>query len=311
MTPQAKAKPRATKTQQAGGGCVSGTDWNAAAYDDLSDPMFEWGMAVLGTLELQGDERVLDAGCGSGRLTEELLRRVPRGNVVALDFSPKMLEQAEQRLAKFGGRVEFVHASLQEFGLATKVDGIFSNAVFHWVPDHRAMFRCLHGALKPGGWLVAQFGGVGNLEKTYRRAHEVAAQARFHSHLKGIDDGPHFEDPASTQERMEAAGFRVSEARLHTVSVRFERKERFEAFLKTVVLREKVAKLTEALQREFLEEVSGRTQHDEGAYLLDYVRLTVGARAEKMEQQERSRICQWKADMEHQLPRGEALGVKA
>jgi trans-aconitate 2-methyltransferase len=265
-----------------GGGKVdelSERDWNAVAYDDLSEPMFEWGMAVLGTLELRGDERVLDAGCGSGRLTEALLDRLPAGRVVALDSSPKMLEQAWQRLAKFGGRVELVHASLQEFALAQKVDGIFSNAVFHWVPDHRAMFRALHGALRPGGWLVAQFGGVGNLARTYQRAHAVAAGERFRERLRSVEDGPHFEDVASTRERMETAGFRVSEAKLHTVAPGFEHKERYQAFLRTVVLRQAMAELPEPLRREFLEEISRRTWLEEGAYVLDYVRLTVRARS--------------------------------
>jgi trans-aconitate 2-methyltransferase len=260
-------------------GELSETDWNAVAYDDLSDPQFEWGMAVLETVELKGVERVLDAGCGSGRLTEELLGRLPEGEVVALDVSPQMLEQARQRLVRFGERVEFIHASLQEFELAKKVDGIFSNAVFHWVPDHAAMFRCLHGALKPGGWLVAQFGGVGNLARTHRRADEVAEQARFQGHLRGVEYGPHFEDPASTRERMEAAGFRVSEAGLHTVVAHFERRERYEAFLRTVVLRQPIARLPDHLQSEFLEEMSRRTRHDEGGYSLDYVRLTVRAQS--------------------------------
>jgi trans-aconitate 2-methyltransferase len=254
------------------------TDWNATAYDELSDPMFEWGMAVLATLELPGSERVLDAGCGSGRLTEELLRKLPEGKVVALDFSPKMLDYARLRLAKFGERVEFVHASLKEFELAHKVDGIFSNAVFHWVPDHAAMFRSLHLALKPGGWLVAQFGGLGNLERTYRRAQEVAEQSRFREHLNGVEPGPHFEGPASTRVCMEAAGFQVSEAKLHTVVARFERRERYEAFLDTVVLHRPMAMLPGELRREFLEEVSSRTLQDEGAYSLDYVRLTTRAR---------------------------------
>jgi trans-aconitate 2-methyltransferase len=264
---------------------LSGTYWNAAAYDDLSDPMFEWGMAVLETLPLKGGERVLDAGCGSGRLTEELLGRLPSGEVVALDSSPQMLEQARQRLSRFGERVEFVQASLQDFEVAdfksaNPVDGIFSNAVFHWVPDHAAMFRCLHAALKPGkpgGWLVAQFGGVGNLARTHRRADEVAAQTRFKAHLAGVEYGPHFEDTASTRQRMEAAGFHVSEARLHTVEARFEHRERYEAFLRTVVLRQPVAKLPEHLQSEFLEEISSRTLRDEGSYVLDYVRLTARA----------------------------------
>jgi trans-aconitate 2-methyltransferase len=257
---------------------MSETDWNAVAYDDLSDPMFEWGMAVMETLKLGGSERLLDAGCGSGRLTEELLGRLPEGELVALDFSPQMLEQARKRLAKFGRRVEFVHASLQEFELAKPVDGIFSNAVFHWVPDHAAMFRCLHGALKSGGWLVSQFGGVGNLSRTLQRAQAVAELPRFREQLAGgLEAGPHFEDQASTRERMEAAGFRVSEAKLHTVAVRFERKERYEAFLRTVVLRHPVAKLDAAQQGEFLEEIAARTRQNEGAYLLDYVRLTVRA----------------------------------
>jgi trans-aconitate 2-methyltransferase len=254
------------------------TDWNAAAYDDLSDPMFEWGTALLGTLDLKGNERVLDAGCGSGRLTEELLNKLPTGDVVALDSSPKMLELARQRLARFGGRVEFMRASLQDFELAEKVEGIFSNAVFHWVADHAAMFRSLHRSLKPGGWLVAQFGGVGNLAKIYARAHEVAELAQFHAHLKSYEDGPHFEDPATTRERMEAAGFQVNEAKLHIVVPHFARRERYEAFLRTVVLRQPIAKLPEDLQSEFLEKISSRTWHDEGTYSLDYVRLTVRAR---------------------------------
>jgi trans-aconitate 2-methyltransferase len=258
---------------------LSESDWNAVAYDDLSDPMFEWGSAVLGTLELRGDERVLDAGCGSGRLTEVLLRRLPSGSVVALDSSPKMLEQARQRLGKYGARVEFVHASLQEFELPTAVDGIFSNAVFHWVPDHAMMFRSLHRALKPGGWLVSQFGGIGNLAKTLRRAEDVARSAKFRADLKEFETGPHFEDVASTRERMALAGFNVHEAKLHTVVPRFERKERYEAFLETVILHRPMASLSESLRREFLEGVSRKTLLEEGAYTLDYVRLTVRASA--------------------------------
>jgi hypothetical protein len=120
---------------------------------------------------------------------------------------------------------------------------------------------------------------VGNLAKTYGRAHEVAEQARFHAHLKSRKESAHFEDPASTREHMEAARFQVSEAKLHTVVPCFERKERYEAFLRTVVLHETTAKLPEALRQEFLEEISSRTWRDEGAYSLDYVRLTIRARS--------------------------------
>jgi len=259
---------------------VSAADWNAAAYDDLSDPQFSWGMAVLETVSLAGGERVLDAGCGSGRLAEELLNRLSAGQLVALDSSPQMLAQARERLARFGARVEFVEASLQDFFLARPVDGIFSNAVFHWVPDHAAMFRCLHAALCPSGWLVAQFGGAGNLDRTHRRAHEAGALPRFCEHLGNVlEYGAHFETPEATRQRMEAAGFRVSHAGLHSVAARFERRERFEAFLHTVVLRRPLALLPEAQRAEYLHEVSSRTLREEGCYVLDYVRLTVRATA--------------------------------
>jgi trans-aconitate 2-methyltransferase len=255
------------------------TYWNAAVYDGISDPQFEWGMAVLNTLELKGGERVMDAGCGSGRLTEELLRRLPSGQVVALDSSPQMLEQARRRLERFGARVQFVEASLQDFELPSPVEGIFSNAVFHWVPDHNAMFRSLHRALAPGGWLVAQFGGTGNLERTHKRADLVAAMPAFREPLHNLQYGPHFEDVPSTRARMEAAGFKVYEAKLHTVQPRFERLDRYQAFLRTVVLRNVMAKLPEDLQAEFLQAVSRLCVEEEGGYVLDYVRLTVRAKS--------------------------------
>jgi trans-aconitate 2-methyltransferase len=254
---------------------VGSTYWNAAAYDGLSDPQFTWGMAVLARLELAGNERVLDAGCGSGRLTGELLRRLPEGAVVALDSSPQMLEEARRRLAGYGARVEFVEAGLEDFMLAQPVDGIFSNAVFHWVPNHQAMFGALHRALKPGGWLLAQFGGIGNLERAHRRAEAVAAQPPFAAHLSGVHFGPHFEDVESTRRRMEAAGFRVLEAGLHSETPQFDGRERYQAFLRTVVLRRLVACLPAELQGNFLERVAEAALAEEGAYLLDYVRLTV------------------------------------
>ena len=63
-------------------------DWDARTYDRVADPMTRWGMGTLARLPLAGDERVMDAGCGTGRVTEQLAERLPRGRVVALDGSP-------------------------------------------------------------------------------------------------------------------------------------------------------------------------------------------------------------------------------
>jgi trans-aconitate 2-methyltransferase len=253
-------------------------DWNAVAYDDLSDPMFEWGLAVLETVPLRGDETVLDAGCGSGRLTEELVRRLPNGHVIALDFSPAMLQQTRARFAA-NPRVSYFEASLESFELAHPVDGIFSNAVLHWVPDHASMFRSLHAALRPKGFLVAQFGGQGNLQNTLTWAAEIAEQPPFCQYISGARGGQHFEDEPSTVARMKAAGFTQIESRMHQVFPRFERRERFEAFAGTVILRNIMAGLPEALRPEFLHLLSQRALAAHGAYVYDYVRHTVRARA--------------------------------
>ncbi len=162
-------------------------DWDARTYDRVADPMARWGSMVLDRLPLRGDERVLDAGCGSGRVTEQLADRLPHGRVVALDGSASMVEAARGRLARFGDRIEYVVADLgAPLPIAGDVDAVLSTATFHWVPDHDALFANLAAVTAPGGWLVAQCGGVGNIASIQRV-------------LAGIGDGwlgaVHFETP--------------------------------------------------------------------------------------------------------------------
>src|SRR5258708_10437036 len=112
-------------------------EWNSAEYARLSNPQLAWGLRVLDQLELRGDERVLDAGCGSGRVTTELLRRLPRGRVVALDLSFNMAASAAAALAQFAPHVVAVEGDLVDLPLAAdSLDVVFSTAVFHWVRDH-------------------------------------------------------------------------------------------------------------------------------------------------------------------------------
>jgi trans-aconitate methyltransferase len=258
---------------------LTNVDWNASAYDDLSDPMFEWGMEVMSTLDLKGNERVLDAGCGSGRLTEELAKRLPSGQIVALDNSPEMLAAARKKLAAFGSRIEYIHASLEDFPLSRRVDGIFSNAVFHWVPDHAGMFSALHRALAPGGWLVAEFGGFGNLQRALHRAQQLAESAEFRQYFGEFEAGPHFEDVAATSEHMKKAGFNNVAVNRFSRVARFTSRERFEGFLETVVLRQPIAPLSAELRREYLGEMSRRTLAEESEFMLDYVRIQARATA--------------------------------
>ena len=174
-------------------------EWNAASYDRMSDPQVAMGLDVIERLDLRGDERVLDVGCGSGRVTEQLLARVPNGTVVGTDGSQAMVDQARERL---GDQVELFAADAAELVVTQPFDAILSTATFHWIPDHDRLFARLHDALRPGGKLVAQCGGAGNI------ANVEAAIARVdHPALRGWPGPWNFATPDETTERLARAGF--------------------------------------------------------------------------------------------------------
>src|SRR3954471_24568760 len=130
-------------------------DWDASAYHRLSAPLAAMGVDVLDRLELAGDETVLDAGCGTGKVTRVLHDRLPRGHVIAVDAAPSMVEQARAALP---AAVDVRQADLLDLALERPVDAVLSTATFHWIADHDRLFAALHAALRPGGRLVAQCG---------------------------------------------------------------------------------------------------------------------------------------------------------
>ncbi len=252
-------------------------EWDSESYDKLSDPQFGWGMKLMESLPLHGEETVLDAGCGSGRLTAELLTRLPRGRVIALDASENMIRTARERLRDELDRLELRHADLTDFTLPKPVDGIYSNAVFHWVPDHERMFRALFAALKPGGWLIAQFGGGGNLARLKARAGLLREEEPFRPYLQNFDEVSHYEPVEPTVERMKAAGFEQIEAGLHPAPVSFSDAMAFKAFIRSVNLHRYVAKLPPEVEEDFFERMTVLASKDHPPFTLDYVRLTVRA----------------------------------
>lgn len=182
-------------------------EWNAASYHRVANPHVDWGRTVLDRLHLQDDETVLDAGCGTGRLTELLLERLPRGRVIALDQSANMLERARAVLEpRFGHRVTFMRRDLLALDLDQEVDVIFSTATFHWIRNHPALFRALFRALRPGGRLVAQCGGGPNIATVAARAMAILRSPRY-APIVGDWVGPwEFADAETTANRLRAAG---------------------------------------------------------------------------------------------------------
>ena len=244
-------------------------DWDAATYDRVSAPQVEWALKVLGRLPLRGDETVLDAGCGSGRVTRLLLERLPHGHVVAVDSAPSMVEHAREALDP--ERTTVFQANLTELQLDQSVDAAFSNAVFHWVPDHDALFARLHAALRPGGRLVAQCGGEGNVERFHDAAKAVAAEEPYADHLSGWRGPWNFAGAEETAERLERAGFVEVETWLEPYPVTPPDPS---GYLRTVCLGHHLEQLPQELRAPYVEAVRERCGTE-----LDYVRLNIQARS--------------------------------
>lgn len=247
-------------------------EWDAETYDAISDPQFSWGMEVLERLELKGDEDAIDAGCGSGRVAERLLARLPSGSLLAVDASEGMVAKARERM---GERASYLVADLSELRVAEPVDLIFSTATFHWILDHEGLFAHLHAALRPGGRLVAQCGGAGNIAEHARAVATVASRAPFAPHFDGLKTMWNFSAPEETEARLRAAGFAEARCWLEPKPVTPADPLRFTM---TVTLGPHLARLPEELRRPFAEAVLAESPPP---LTLEYVRLNIEARTSR------------------------------
>jgi trans-aconitate methyltransferase len=255
-------------------------EWNAASYHRVANPHVNWGGPVLDRLPLQGNETVIDAGCGTGRLTAMLLERLPDGHVIALDQSQNMLDEAEAYLRPtFGDRVEFRRVDLAEFDLSGMADAIFSTATFHWLPDHDRLFANLFRALRPGGWLVAQCGGGPNVERIVTRAMHILRQEPFAAHI-GDWNGPwNFADADITAERLAAAGFTDIDTNVIAAPVTMPDAAEYGEFLETVMFGTHLERLPNAaLRQEFIGQMVDLGERDHPPFELDYWRLNLQGR---------------------------------
>lgn len=247
---------------------MSSRDWDAETYDRISDPQLQWAREQMTRLDLAGDELVLDAGCGSGRVTAELVDLVPHGRVYGVDAAPSMAEHA--RLA-LGDRATILCQDLVALSLPEPVDAIFSNATFHWIPDHDKLFAALFAALRPGGRLVAQCGGIGNIDGFRAAADSVAAVEPFEPCFAGWKRPWNYASVEQTEVRLERAGFVEVNCWLEPKSVT---PADARAFVETVCLVRHLDPLPMELRGPFVERVLARAGEP---LILEYVRLNMTA----------------------------------
>jgi trans-aconitate methyltransferase len=254
----------------------SAREWNSSVYHRLSGPQVSWGKKVLSRLCLRGDELILDAGCGTGRLTGELLEALPQGHVVGIDLSQNMLQSAQEHLAEFGTRLSLAACDLLQLPFRGVFDGIVSTAAFHWVLDHDGLFVNLRNALVPGGWLEAQCGAAGNLARLRQRTDALAASSDYAPFFAGFREPWVYQDADSAAQGLRRAGFVDVETSIEPAPTMLDSAEQYGEFVRNIVLRKHLQNIpTEGGRAHFMELLTEQAAQDDPPFLLDYWRLNL------------------------------------
>ncbi len=254
-------------------------EWNSDAYHRLSGPQVRWGQKVLARVRLRGHETVLDAGCGTGRLTAELLEALPRGRVVGVDLSQNMLRSAHEHLASFASRSSLVACDLLHLPFCQAFDGIVSTAAFHWVLDHDRLFQSLHDTLIPGGWLEAQCGGGPNLAKLRARANALASTPKFAPFFREFREPWLFQNAEEAAISLQRAGFVEVATSVEPAPTRLDNSEHYNEFVRNIIFRHHLERIpSETLRAEFMTDLTNQAAGDDPPFSLDYWRVNLRGR---------------------------------
>ena len=250
-------------------------EWDAGSYHAVATPHQGWGAEILDRLTLRGDETVLDLGCGTGRVSAQLLERLGRVgtdfHVIGVDGSAAMVAEAERQLG--GERARFVQQDLLELTVGTPADAAVSSATFHWIADHDRLFARIRAALRDGAPFVAQCGGRGNIASIVAVVEEVTAREPFVHAFAGWPGPWNYAGAEETAERLERAGFAVDRVWLNPSP---QRPPQTREFLRTVSLGSHVERLAPDLREPFLDAVLEGLGPEP---VHDYVRLNIVATA--------------------------------
>jgi len=255
------------------------TYWDAETYDKIGTPMRGWSRQVIEDLELKGDEVVLDAGCGSGSVTLDLWEKVKDGKIYALDSSVDMINKLRSTLDERGiTNIIPMQADLTRFTLNEQVDVVFSNAVFHWIPDDNALFGTLARATKPGGRLRAQCGGRDNNKKLMAATREVEKREPYSQYLASRVDTRKYRSETQAVEALQRNGWKNAKARVFPSAVEFPDVDSAVLYLKTIILQQQSSALPGEMGEQFLRDVIDEVIMVNGPpFVADYVRLDMWA----------------------------------
>ncbi|HTD98474.1 MAG TPA: methyltransferase domain-containing protein [Mucilaginibacter sp.] len=176
--------------------------WNAELYDNKHAFVSQYGESVLELLAAKAGERILDLGCGTGDLANQL--QGLGADVVGIDASPEMIATAKEKYPY----IHFEIANAIDFDFDEPFDAVFSNAVLHWIKDADSVIKSVYNVLKPGGRFVAEMGGKGNMREMIAATGTILSKYGYNK--AGQAHPWYFPSTADYAAELEAQGFRVT-----------------------------------------------------------------------------------------------------
>lgn len=260
--------------------------WNAEDYERHSQAQLQWARELLVKLKLSGAEKVLDLGCGDGKISAEIARLVPRGEVVGIDNSIAMVELAAGRhISPRYPNLSFSLMDVRRLSFTEYFDVIFSNAALHWVMDHQPVLEGIYRSLKPGGRILLQMGGKGNGASVLDALDEMIARSEWQPYFENFGFPYGFLATGEYRSMLSQAGFTSVRAELIPKDMVHNSISDFQGWIRTTWL-PYTERVPEENRERFIQELSARyidrvPLDDEGRTHVGMVRLE--AAAEKQE----------------------------
>jgi len=256
--------------------------WNAEEHCTSSSNQKKWALELLSKLDLKGNERVLDIGCGDGEITAAIAQRVPRGTAVGIDSSKEMIDLAGRRFpSEYYPNVAFLLKDARALDFCQEFDAVFSNACLHWVIDHQPVLAGIRTSLKPSGRMLLQMGGKGNATTVLEAIDSVLKMPRWAKHFERFVFPYAFYSPDDYRPWLEALGFSIGRIELLPKDMVHEGAGSFPAWIRTTWL-PYTERVPESLREEFIREIVAahariRPTDADGSIHLTMVRLEVEA----------------------------------
>lgn len=261
--------------------------WNAEDYHKSSSVQLNWGRELISKLRLKGRERVLDIGCGDGKVTAEIEAQVPLGTVVGIDSSREMIALAQKIYPPDQyTNIRFHRMDAANMDFTNEFDVVFSNATLHWIKDHLPVLRGIHRALKPCGRVLLQMGGKGNAIGMIKAVLQAINDGLWSSYFTNMPSPYHFYGPEEYSLWLKEAGLRSNRLELLPKDMTQQGREGLASWIRTTWL-PFTQRVPEDLRDEFIMHVvdlfaQEHPLENDGFFHVAMVRLEVEAEKPKL-----------------------------